>query len=263
MPEPDCEVLRGVLWGEPWNLYTPAYWLLQAWIEGLDLHQESRYRAKRGVTEELGFCLLGGFGITAELATAAFERCNEAGLFRRKERNEGAWAQALSEPLLLQGRSVRYRYPNQKARFLASAMQYLQEHSLNCESGPALREQLLTLKGVGYKTASWVTRNVLGSDDVAILDIHLIRAGRLCGLFTESQTVEKHYLEMEHRFLEFSKQLFLRASALDCLIWDHMRAAGSLPLEILTAREGRGHDLAGAGERQPSDPRQLSLPLDV
>jgi N-glycosylase/DNA lyase len=254
LPDPDCEVLRGVLWGEPWMLYTPAYWLLQAWIEGLDLHQESRYRATRGFTEELGFCLLGGFGITAELATAAFERCDEAGLFRRRELNVGVWAQALSEPLLLEGRRVRYRYPNQKARFLASAMQYLQDHSLNCESGIALREQLLALKGVGYKTASWVTRNVLGSDDIAILDIHLMRAGRICGLFTESQTVEKDYLEMEYRFLEFSKQLLLRASALDCLIWDHMRAAGSLPLEILNAKEGRRKGLAGTGEHGSADP---------
>ena len=41
----------------------------------------------------------------------------------------------------------------------------------------SLREFLLQLHGIGYKTASWIVRNFTGSDDVAIVDIHLRRAG--------------------------------------------------------------------------------------
>ncbi|MDZ3993341.1 hypothetical protein PspTeo4_24872 [Pseudomonas sp. Teo4] len=44
-------------------------------------------------------------------------------------------------------------------------------------SGRALRDWLLELPGIGYKTASWVARNWLDADDVAILDIHILRAG--------------------------------------------------------------------------------------
>src|SRR5579862_8614123 len=81
MPQASDELLPGVRWGDPWTLFTPAYWLAQAWMTKADRRKTNRNCAKDGVVNELGFCMLGGFGITAELATVAFERCKEAGLF--------------------------------------------------------------------------------------------------------------------------------------------------------------------------------------
>jgi len=238
------EVLLGVPWGDPWTLFTPAYWLTQAWMLKLDSKNESRYRARDGIVGEVVFCLLGGYGISAELATAAYEKCRELALFQSYEKRPEAWAEALSGYFQVNGRSVRYRFPNQKSRFLASAMAFVESNEVCQESGLKLRNQLLHIDGIGYKTASWIARNVLNADDVAILDIHLVRAGQICGIFSLSQRVERNYLEMEKLFLNFCSALNIKPSTLDCLIWDEMRAAGSLPLQILRSQDPRVSTLA-------------------
>jgi len=233
IPFANEELMPGVAWGDPWNLFTPAYWLTQSWMAQLDTQPITRYSARDGVTGELVFCMLGGYGITAELATAAYEHCRSLGLIERVETRSEVWAAALTTPLLVQGRRVLYRFPNQKSKFIAAAMLSIRDRPLRLTCGRGLRSQLLGFAGVGYKTASWVARNVLDCDDVAILDIHLIRAGKLCGLFSEADHVERDYLEMEARFLQFSRALELRPAVLDCLIWDEMREAGSLPMQLL------------------------------
>jgi hypothetical protein len=91
------------------------------------------------------------------------------------------------------GKFIRYRYPRAKAKYLASAMTYLREKSIDVSSGRAMRDSLLPIPGVGPKTAGWVARNYLDADDVAILDIHLIRAGLLCDLFNPNQRIERDY----------------------------------------------------------------------
>ena len=233
MPCPDEYVLPGVKWGDPWRLFTPAYWLAQAWMAEADVKPSTRYRALRGVVEELVFCLLGGYGITAEMATAAYERCWEAGLIEARETRQAAWAYTLGTPMEVGGRHARYRYPNQKSEYLASAMELVLQEPLRVDNGLELRDQLLRMPGVGYKTASWVARNVLDCDEVAILDIHIIRAGRLCGLYNGSDRVEKDYRKMESTFLSFCRELGLRPAVLDCIIWDGMREAGNIPIHAL------------------------------
>ena len=80
VPDPDDVVITGVRWGEPWALFTPAYWLSQLWMSGLDKQTSSRFRAKGSLHEEIVFCMLGGNGVTAELTTAAFEACRNSEL---------------------------------------------------------------------------------------------------------------------------------------------------------------------------------------
>lgn len=251
MPEARDELLPGVSWGDPWTLFTPAYWLAQAWMTQADRTTTSRYCAKGDLVDELGFCMLGGFGITAELATAAFVRCRDAGLFDQLETRKEVWLTQLSEPLQVDERLIKYRYPNQKAKFLAAAMSHVKQRPFRYDSPLTLRNQLLEINGVGYKTASWVIRNVLDSDDVAILDIHLIRAGRLCGLYSRNDNVQHDYLSMEQRFLSFSRALRLRPAVLDCLIWDEMRAAGPLPIDMLNEIEQQPHPGNKGVHRQP------------
>jgi N-glycosylase/DNA lyase len=260
MHEAYDELLPGVLWGDPWSLFTPAYWLAQAWMTQADRATTSRYCTNGDLVNELGFCMLGGFGITAELASAAFERCRDAGLFNRLETCTEVWLAQLSERFWVNDRFIKYRYPNQKAKFLAAAMLYAKQHTFKFDSPLTLRNQLLEITGVGYKTASWVVRNVLDSDDVAILDVHLIRAGRLCGLYSEKDNVQHDYLSMECRFLSFSRGLQLRPAVLDCLIWDEMRAAGQLPIDMLNEIEQRS-SAGDEGLRRESRTVQRQLRL--
>lgn len=85
------------------------------------------------------------------------------------------------------------------------------------------RDDLMEIPGIGPKTASWIARNWLGSDEVAILDIHIIRAGVLIGLFDSRQSVPRDYKAMEERFLTFARALDVRPSLLDAVMWREMR----------------------------------------
>jgi thermostable 8-oxoguanine DNA glycosylase len=238
LPDPTDEVLEGVRWGESWQLFTPAYWLSQLWMNGLDRAERSPYQARGSLAEELVFCMLGGYGITAELATAAFEACRSAELISERELSVSRWETELAKPLQLNGRSTRYRYPKQKARFLSNAMAFLRRSTIDEHCGRSLRDALLEINGVGPKTAGWVARNYLDTDDVAILDIHLVRAGVLCDLFAPAQRVERDYFEMERRYIEFCRALSARPAVLDCLIWDQMRSYGRVALGALSSKLG-------------------------
>jgi hypothetical protein len=202
--------------------------------------------------------MLGGYGITAELATVAFDVCRSAGLIAALEPSAARWEAELTRPLLLNGRTTRYRYPKQKARFLANAMAFLRRNPLDQHSGRHLRDALLEIKGVGPKTAGWVARNYLDTDDVAILDIHLIRAGLLCNLFEPEQRVERDYFAMEERYIRFCHALTARPAVLDCLIWDQMRNYGKVALTALSQK------LGVTGEKPavfPLKQKQLALRL--
>ena len=92
-------------------------------------------------------------------------------------------------------------------------------------SGRELRQWLVQLPGIGFKTASWVVRNWLDADDVAILDIHILRAGALASFFDESLTVERNYLELEEQFLLFAQAIGVRPSELDSVMWFEMMSS--------------------------------------
>ena len=257
LPEPETELLPGVRWGQYWEAFTPAYWLAQYWMHGLDRVERSPHHAKGDVVQELVFCMLGGFGISAELATAMFSACNSAGLISRRETSVDIWQEQLRQPVLVNERMQHYRYPNQKSRFLAESMRYISERPLSFQDGRCLRNELLHIKGVGYKTAGWVARNYLDTDDVAILDIHLVRAGILCGIFNPHQKVDREYLVMEDRYLQFCQALGVRAAVMDCLMWDQMRDYGKIALDTISDRLG----VTSTRERKIIRERQLPLLL--
>ena len=244
LPDASDAVMPGIAWGEFSNLFTPAYWVSQLWMAGLENQETSPYQAQGSLAEELTFCMLGGFGITAELATAAFHTCKATGLLNQLNVSAKDWTEVLREPMALDGKMVKYRYPNQKAIYLAEAMDFLRRGAADVSSGRALRDSLLTIRGVGPKTAGWVARNFLDSDDVAILDIHIIRAGQLCDLYTPQQKVEREYFEMEARYIEFCHGLSVRPAVIDCLIWDQMRTLGDVPLDALRHKAGTNLNLA-------------------
>jgi N-glycosylase/DNA lyase len=161
----------------------------------------------------------------AEVGVAAFERVRSAGLLSRLP-TERECEVALAEPLVVGGRPVRYRFPKQKARYLAEGLPKL----LPPLSGDPLeaREYLRMLPGVGYKTASWIVRDWFASDNVAIIDVHIARACTAIGVFSARLSPERNYLEMETRFIAFARAIGARASLLDNIMWTHMRRDGNV-----------------------------------
>ena len=227
LPDVNAELMRGVRWGAIDALPTPAYFACQVFARRL-LGRPPEYRLGRSLMEEVGACLLGGHGIPARVGIAAYEHLRARGAFGKvacSMKQLEAW---LKEPLQIGTSTVRYRFAAQKACYLAAALP-LVRHAPPLTVGRDLRDWLLQLPGIGHKTASWVARNWLGADDVAIVDIHIMRVGQAVGLFPRDCTVERHYPALEQLFLDFSSRLDVRASELDAVIWSEM---ASSPLAI-------------------------------
>lgn len=224
LPAADTEVVPGVAWGRVEAFPTPAYWAYQVMARRIE-HRQITYRLGETLREEVGACVLGGHGIPAQVGLAAFRHLKAHGIFRGTAPNEADIRSVLEQPLDVAGRSVRYRFVRQKARYLACALQGLDDDPMAHLTGRALRDALLQYPGIGLKTASWITRNWLSSDEVAILDIHVLRAGILGRFFDATLTVERHYRELEDQFLRFSEGLGVRASELDAVIWLEMMSA--------------------------------------
>jgi N-glycosylase/DNA lyase len=221
---PDDEVIPGVKWGRPEWVPSAAYW---AAMSGFESEEEDFVCLEATLKEQLGFCLLGGFGITAEMNHAIYSRLEKEGLFAPGRQTSPREITALlREPVEVIGKYRRYRFPNQRAMRLANAMRMVEE-APPCTKDPLeFRRALMQIPGVGPKTASWITRNWLGSDRVAILDIHIVRAGLLIGLFAPHQNVQRDYEAMEARFLEFALAIDIRPSLLDAVMWRTMRKLG-------------------------------------
>lgn len=223
LPSADIEVMEGVRWGSVDAFPTPAYWAYQVVARRL-VGKPAGYRLGRTLAEEVAACLLGGHGIPATVGLAAYDRMRERGALSGAPVSEKDLEALLKEPLDVGGRSIRYRFATQKARYLAAALP-LAHAAPAFDVGRQLRDWLLAAPGIGHKTASWIARNWLDADDVAILDIHIMRVGQIIGLFPKNLTVERHYAELEERFLQFSNSLDVRASELDAVIWWEMASS--------------------------------------
>jgi thermostable 8-oxoguanine DNA glycosylase len=233
LPGPSIEILPGVRWGKFDDFFTPAFWVSRSWIDG-ETSSHIEYTLGRSLREEIAACLLGGHGMPAEVGIAAFRRMREWGLLDGKC-SLIEIEKALTEPLTIGDRQVRYRYPHTKSRFLAEAMQKFNVEPAPIHSPLELRNWLLTFSGIGPKTASWITRNALHSDEVAILDIHIIRAGLLMGLFLPTHSVQRDYFDMEARLVAFARAAGVSLSRFDSIIWCYMRQMHEMVINAMTA----------------------------
>lgn len=231
LPAPDKEVIPGVPWGAIEAFPTPAYWAYQV-LARRAKGTRINYRLGSTLREEVGACLLGGHGIPASVGLAAFEALRAKGAFTGEAYEESTLFDWLSAPMQLGNRTIRYRFARQKAKYLAAALRRMRNDTPPTISGRQLRDWLTAIPGIGFKTASWVARNWLDADDVAILDIHLLRAGLLANFFPNDLTVERHYLQLEARFLDFSAGLGVRPSELDAVIWWEMMSSVETVNEI-------------------------------
>lgn len=224
MPSAASEVLPGILWGAFDEIGSPAYWFVQSSLH-THLGTYRDLRLGRSLSEELAACLLGGYGMPADLGLAAYSRLRERELIF-----PGVTAdqlhRALSQPFTMSGRTRLYRFARQKARHLSQSLSLLPQIAIDlCDV--QLRDALISLPGVGPKTASWIVRNYCESDAVAIIDVHILKAGRIIGLFAESQNPQQHYFDLERRFLDLASAMGVRAGLLDALVWDQMRKFSS------------------------------------
>ena len=254
LPGADEPVLPGVPWGRADVLFSSAYW---AGILCTSAPAPPRHRLTDSLRDELALCLLGGFGMPAEVGLAAFARLRGARILDEARLDVVSVARILRQPLDLgNGRRARYRFPEQKARYLVAALRDFDSGGISESSPILLRDRLLELTGVGWKTASWVTRNWLAADEVAILDVHVMRAGYLAGVFDRVTWRPIDYPALERRFLDWAKALGVPAADFDAVIWREMRSCGRLasatikaeppPVRCLRRRNGPSLPARGA-----------------
>jgi thermostable 8-oxoguanine DNA glycosylase len=222
-PPPNKILLQNIRWGAIDAFPTPAYWQCQVIARRL-VGQPAAYKLGRTLAEEVAACLLGGHGIPAPVGIAAYEKLRDLGAFSGTTPSEKQLESWLREPMQVGQRQVRYRFAAQKARYLAATLPCVQS-APESKVGKQLRDWLMQLPGIGPKTASWIARNWMDADDVAILDIHIMRIGQSIGIFPRELTVERHYLKLEELFLQFSEALDVRTSELDAVMWYEMASS--------------------------------------
>ena len=74
----------------------------------------------------------------------------------------------------------------------------------------------------------------MDSDRVAILDIHIVRAGQLAGFYrNKNYDLTKYYLLLEEQYLLFCDALGASSAIMDAIIWDFMKKTNRLALSAL------------------------------
>jgi len=250
-----CDACVPPAWGHTWELGSAAFWPHLARSAAPASH-----RLADSLPAELVACILGGFGVLGDVGIAAFAALRRDGVLttaQSADERADTISTLLRQPMPIPGRPrpVRYRFWRQRGRRIADALALLEQWRGNPDLDPALapdaremRDRLLAIPGVGPKTASWTVRNHLDSDDVAIIDIHIARAGVTAGLFCRYWRLPNDYARYEQAFLSWSQAAEVRASTLDAVIWRTLADLGphgdtllGAPRTVITGRQRPAH----------------------
>ena len=173
------------------------------------LREFSIKRTKEELFSELCFCILAA-NYTAEGSWRIQKAIGEGFLKLSK--------QELSKEL----KGLGYRFPNIRASFIVEARRHLEKLPELCYSTEEqrAREWLVSnVKGIGMKEASHFLRNT-GAKNLAILDMHVLRALERAGIACKPKTLtKKKYLAIEEKIRDFASELELSLAELDLLIW--------------------------------------------
>ena len=166
--------------------------------------------------EELCFCLLTPQS-KAESCGRIISDLKKKGLLRKGSRKQ-------LEPLL-----KRTRFYRNKARYLMLARRAFSKEEITrfkkkiAQEGPLAARQWLieNIKGLGHKESSHFLRNIGFGQDLAILDVHVLRSLKRLGVIDElpKSLSSKKYLQIEEKVRRFSSKLGIPASHLDLLFW--------------------------------------------
>ena len=223
----------------PCSARTSDLWWAPVWARHSPQYVDAATRApadERALRRELIFCLLGGHGVTFELAMSAtdvvlamcpFDASWTHATLGEALRSE--FGKPQFEPRRRDGSLRRYRFPTRKAHLITEAVSWvaLQDGlrgGLKARSDESDRRAwLCECPGVGMKTASWVLRNCGWARNVAILDVHLLRALVEADVVRDT-TLPRDYLAVEDAYLRWADELGACPAALDLFLWDVQRS---------------------------------------
>ena len=224
--------LSEIDWKKAGQRFTKSFWEVQYYLADSSCFD---YKLGSNIKEEVVACLLGGYGFKAELGLLAFHRIKNMRLVRGDTRLEEL-ENAISAPFRWNGKEVHYRFSHQKSKYIYWFLQRNDIDELEYLRGIRLRERLMTIKGIGLKTASWIARNYGNCEDVAIVDIHIYRAGRLAGFINPKWDMQKDYYKIEESFLDFCHSINALPSKMDSIMWNQMKESNRRAIELLNIK---------------------------
>lgn len=191
---------------------------------------------ERALWWELSSCVLSS-QVPYSLAAAAADALDQSGLLSEHTENarlEHHLYRTLTQPIVVNGRARKYRFPSSKAVQLANTYQQVHNEasSLACllegfESASEARQWLVDFApGLGPKQASMFLRNVGYSYELAVLDRHVLRYMELVGLrdsFGDSVHSMSEYLDTETSLQAHAEYAKCPVGILDWAIWIVMR----------------------------------------
>jgi thermostable 8-oxoguanine DNA glycosylase len=184
---------------------------------------------------EVLFCLLGGHGISYEMNCSAATAVEQLDVFSNhhvantlSDELIGVLTAPRFDPPCKDGSPRRYRFPRRKAALIVQARAWvlstgsLIDHLSACSSEHQRRAWLVSCPGLGPKSASWVLRNTGWAHDLAILDVHVLRAMADVGVIGDAQ-LGSNYEAVERRFLDWCGQIGAPPGVFDLFLWEWQR----------------------------------------
>ena len=187
--------------------------------------------------EELVCCVLSS-QVKFELSQAVTQNIRRNGLLDLKvfdSSYEDRLREILRSPVMVDGRAVKYRFPNAKAKQIAAARENIYGSGISLReildgySEPSeLRTALVNLvPGLGMKQASMYLRNVSNSFELAVIDVHVLRYMNVLDLAKKvPPTISKtQYLVKENMLIKYAEKFGYPVGCVDYAIWIVMRVA--------------------------------------
>lgn len=187
--------------------------------------------------EELVCCILSS-QVKFEVSQEVTQNLKRNGLLDVKLLDclyEDRLVECLISPVKVDGRSIKYRFPNTKAKQIAAARKNIYgvdnclRELLNTFSDPsALRTALVKLvPGIGMKQASMFLRNVSNSFELAVIDSHVLNYMNVIDLVKKvpSTISNTQYLIKENMLTEHAEKFGYPVGCVDYAIWIVMRVA--------------------------------------
>jgi N-glycosylase/DNA lyase len=122
------------------------------------------------------------------------------------------------------------RFSENKSKYIVEARDFFTKNSQlelknklkNFETNRQARDWLVeNIKGFGMKEASHFLRNIGMGNDLAILDVHILKNLQEFGVIEEipKSITAKKYVEIEQQMKEFSQKIGIPFDELDLLLW--------------------------------------------
>ena len=139
----------------------------------------------------------------------------------------------LTTPLKINGAMVKYRFSKSRAKLIAYNLIHLGhdfnlknilENSINIFEVRTLL--IKNIKGFGPKQSSHFLRNIGYSNDIAVLDVHILRYMSIQGIISDANksiSSLKLYEKLESLLIDFLKFMKYPIGLIDQAIWIVMR----------------------------------------